>query len=286
MAATLQLDRIDGNELVQDGQIWRFTRTGVIKDIDVTPGSEMEFLWDCQNNNVVAGMPQNADPCPGHPLLRLTQRRFVPMSHDSARVFLVYETPQGFPTTSYLLRDETTLTEVETQFIPGTRKQIFIPGYSTDTTTFVGDAVTMRFRLPIRSLSVSLVGIGSVQQSNNYVGYCNDGSWQGKAKGYWLMDQFRTMQSKYQGFFSLEAVAVTKSYEDWSQTGALFNKLVGKYFEVDQAVIDATNALPYAYGEIANKSASDPDAWVPPKFSGYIRIGPYPMANFTSIFGF
>jgi hypothetical protein len=84
---------------------------------------------------------------------------------------------------------------------------------------------------------VSVLAYGSpTSDGGDYIGTVNDDDWPvnvegmtSKPTGYWLMNKFDTMTSKYQGYFTVDAAALTRTNEDWSEYGILRSRDTGRY---------------------------------------------------------
>jgi hypothetical protein len=139
---------------------------------------------------------------------------------------------------------------------------------------------------------VSVLAYGNpTSDGGDYIGTVNDDDWPAsvvgmtsKPTGYWLINKFETMTSKFQGYYTVEAAALTRTNEDWSEYGILRSRVSGKYAMVTDTehtppswdyAADAAAVSPYSYGIMYRE---------PNK--GILRVGPYPTSSFASLFGF
>jgi hypothetical protein len=299
MAVKLKLDTIRDSQFEQEGQITRYVRGALITGMTVEEGREIDFLFNAGNKDVVAGMPQmNEGLSASYPGLKLTRRQFIPLNGGLIRCFLTFETPFGFAAqSSYIIRNSAFLGNVETNMLPGSRRApLSVPGFSRaevdgEDSSIKDDVVTLRIFRPMRQISVSVLAFGSpTSDGGDYIGTVNDDDWPvlvegmtSKPTGYWLMNKYETMTSKYQGFFTVEAAALTRTNEDWSEYGILRSRKTGKYAMVTDTqdpprwdyAAEAVAVKPYKYGVMYRKPGA-----------GILRVGPYETTSFASLFGF
>jgi hypothetical protein len=180
-----------------------------------------------------------------YPGLKLTRRQFVPLNGGMIRCFLTFETPYGFARrVSYIIRNSAFLSNVETNMLPGCEANAAVGARDSARAEVDGedskikdDVVTLRIFRPMRQISVSVLAYGSpTSDGGDYIGTVNDDDWPvlvegmtSKPTGYWLMNKFETMTSKYQGYFTVEAAALTRTNEDWSEYGILRSRRDWKY---------------------------------------------------------
>jgi hypothetical protein len=301
MPATLTLDTIRESQFEENGQVRRYIRGGMIRGMTVEEGKEIDFLFNAGNKDVVPGMPQMGDGLSAsHADMQLTRRQFVPLNGGLIRTLLTFETPYGFAAqSSYIIRNSAFLSNIETNMIPGTgRTPLWVPGFSQSSVPSNADAkidpdvLTLRIFRPMRQISVSVLAYGSpTSDGGDYIGTVNDSPWPenvegmtSKPIGYWLLSKFETMTAKYQGYFTVEAAALTRTNEDWSEYGILRSRTSGKYAMVTDTehtpptwdyAAAAVAVTPYKYGIMYRQ---------PNK--GILRVGPYPTSPYATLFGF
>lgn len=302
--ATLELDKLDGAAFEQTGTIKRFIRTGIAYDLDTT--SAFGTLYSVLS---IGNCPRWGDTDTVSRDTMVTRIRVDPLSGDMARVTILYESFQGAgPASAYIITSRAFPRTIETNLIPGLRIPIKATYKFADTPSdeeaffvdkdfgLITDLVPMRIYAPMRSYQISQLIYGSMtpQQPFNgsrspiklsgnvdkgeFICHVNSDTWKGKKPGFWLMNDYSTSESKYQGFYQAESSAITKVTEDWSETGILRNAQTGKFVPVDPKKIAAMNAKDYKYGMIYPTDAGNQD--------GIVRVGPYPTVSFSQLFGF
>jgi hypothetical protein len=106
----------------------------------------------------------------------------------------------------------------------------------------------------------------------SFVGCVNKTPWLGLPAGFWLLTAFSTTISRFDGYYSTQATAITKNFEDWSEFGILQNKQTGRYVTVTESDVSKIRNSPYAYGVFRG--------------NGVVRVGAYPPTDFFGLFGF
>jgi hypothetical protein len=302
MAVTLKLDTIQQSQFEENGLVKRYVRGALIKGMTVEDGKEIDFLFNAGNKDIVPGMPQMGEALSAsHPDLQLTRRQFIPLNGGLIRCALTFETPYGFAAqSSYIVRNSAFLSNIETNMLPGAgRTPLSVPGFSQseivgNDSKIPGDVVTLRIFRPMRQITVSVLAYGSpTSDGGDYIGTVNDDDWPvnvegmtSKPTGYWLMNKFDTMTSKYQGYFTVDAAALTRTNEDWSEYGILRSRDTGRYAMVTDPdtthvpphwdyAAEAVAVKPYKYGIMYRRADK-----------GILRVGPYETSSFATLFGF
>jgi hypothetical protein len=284
MPATWTPDTIEGSQLEVEMAQGRCVRTGIMDGVDTTD-DPYQLLFEVINQLVNRGITLNP-PSPlsqYQPFMLLRRVRVLGIADRSARVALFYETPEFGTPTAYLLRHSTVLTSYQTDLLPGTRIPLRIKdaydlitdgGISTGF-KIPGDNVLFTFLKPLESIQVYALTYGQPKDSRASVGKVNNNDWQGKAKAMWLLSEWTTDQYKYSGYYTLNAAAISRVDEDWSESGILINRQTGKKIHVqdENTTAQAMMAQPYSFGIIYNNN-------------GMMRVGPYGMTDFLALFGF
>lgn len=271
-------DIIDGAQLEAEAISQQYVRTGLVTDITAVGDPDPEMLWNVLTILATAGItlsPASALSL-AHPTLFLRRVRVTGFATNGARVALLYSTPDLGPPSAFIVTDSSTLTSYQTDLLPGTRVPLRIPDTTIKGGGVVGgDNVLFNFLRPIRKVGVAAVSYGVTKPSNGIVGKVNAGLWNGKAQGFWLCDSWITSTSRFAGWYTLQASAITKEDEDWSESGMLIDRATGKRVELIDSTATATAmmALAYAFGIIY---AND----------GMIRVGPYKTQSFAPQFMF
>jgi hypothetical protein len=283
MPGTLTIDKVRGASLEQDLStgFTRVVRAGTVDNIDLASGNDPEALINVLGTS---GFPQLNETMPGQPNLTVRRISIQPSLTKLRRVYVTWEysNDTSLIPTAYLVRDDAFLQEVETNLIPGTFIPIRVnwqnPSASTDKVP--ADNVTFRFGMPIRAVSISGLKYGSPSGYQSSVGTVNNALWTGRAAGWWRLDRYATEINRVNGTYTYNALAVSRSYGDWSEYGVLRNTQTGRYVDIATADRAAAVALPYAQGIIY------PTATPSTSNKGLVRVGPYYTASFSAIFGF
>lgn len=298
------LDVYDGS-LLDVGDTGRYVRRAAIDGItaDDLSGDITDFHFKVREAVIAAAV---ASPLsrPEYILRRVVTTSF---SDEGAEAQVIYETfSGGGPPSSYLLSDDTVLTTYQTYTMPDTYEEItvdwakaLLPGpIQSDAKEFnvyvPKDNITFNFLRPMRTIRVSALIYGSpysgygwpgtpppansVLAGRDKVGHVNgDASWptipgsDPKGVGFWLLTRFSTVFSKYQGYYQLDAEAVTRIRSDWSEYGTLRDQKTGHYVPIDPA--EKATALAAAYSRGVHQ------------YNGFVKVCPYYTTSFASIFG-
>jgi hypothetical protein len=200
------------------------------------------------------------------------------VSSDTFRVQIFFGGESGTFASAYVISDRSYTQAYQSNRIPGTREQMLIPRW-TDTeglNAVPADLAMVTWQYPMREITVSGLKAGSPPDDNQYAGkiaHANQERFLGLDPGYWYVNGASTTDSKYQGYYSYSASAVTKTIEDWSELFTLFNARVNKYVDLDKDLDKRVRGAKYKYGII------DSD-------EGILRVGPFPPTSFQQLFGF
>lgn len=312
---TLTLDTVRGAQLEKTLTQTRLIRTGFVKDIDLTATNDADALMKVLSVNGMPPMGSALSPANQH--MKLQRLRVFPQEdkHAMVRLELLYETRLFDATpTAYLLRDRTFTIQKTDCFIPGTRFVMEV-GFESETDAqkpfaIEKQPVFMNLNLSARSLQVVSLQYGRPDGgAANYNNYVNDATWPDNsgifngttnpspfgiangthvatplAKGFWRIASYATEYDRQRGMTTIQAEAVTKIIEDWSHVGMVRNERSGRYPFASLtptekvAVYNLMNTPGYAYGPIYPTGAQ--------KHKGIGRWGPYPMTDFSTVFGF
>jgi hypothetical protein len=293
---------IQGSSIATQGQIVQFIQTGMVTDIDVTSMAPADLLWEVnltlQANGLFTDPPTSLA---GHPNVTLQRVEIYGMTYNGAKIALFWGTPGFGPPSIYIVRNSTTLSTFQTDLMPGTRQPLRMADTSvagTDETgaavsyPITGDNVLFNFLRPLELIQVYSLNYGAPKYSNNLVGRVNDSDWptaapsfptfggydptrNTKAKGYWLLNEWTTDIHRYAGYYTLNASAISKVNEDWSDTAVAVDQSTGKRIALVDPVgtVAAMMTPPYSYSIIYNAN-------------GMMRVGPYDVTGFAALFGF
>lgn len=284
MAAILTLDTIEGAQLQADFTGKYRVRTGTVEGIDVVGNPDSAVLDKALD---AQGMPQLGSTDPIYPLTLLSKVGVFPISNDAVRVRLEYAPINFGATTAYIFTDGTSLVNELTSIHP-TAGAVRVGLNKTYNDVIIPDqTLTFDVPRPCRQISINAYLVGQPAQQPNLVGNVNSDTWpvgaNPLASGYWLMSEYKTSLSKWSGWYSLTASAISKTFENWMMRGAIIDPSTGKFVAPSQngAVAGGYNAavqqfasIPYAYGV-----TSAPQL-------GLASVGWFPMTAFAAAFGF
>jgi hypothetical protein len=268
--ATVKLNLIEGSTLEYDYDYRQRTVQAHVKDI---PTSDPNLVLDLARR--APGMPQIGDPHPADPLVKCKRHRVVGAADDQCWVTITYESARvssGGATPTFVARDGTTLTPIQTQTCPGTRKPFEVRWLFDKNKPPLVDALTVNVQMPVRTLSLSgIVNEAQKLSIYQYVGCVNAQKFYGLDPGYWLFAGMENQTVDGGVTYGVTCQFVSKNYEDWSEWGLFRDQHTGKYV-TGQDVRDAVRrvvTLPYQFGTIVADNA------------GVTRVGPYPMVDFS-----
>lgn len=218
----------------------------------------------------------------GHTSLTLQHIVCRGVSNNSCSVRVIFENPFfGGPPSTIILRDRSYLGSITTNTITrvATNQRFPILVNGGDFVDSDGANVHMKddyaeitYPRPMRCIQAYALTYGApANNGQDAVGYVNNATWRGLPIGYWLVSEFETDISRFSGYYTMTAAAVTKITEDWSHLSYLRSERTGKYMKVDQADIDALMAPPYA---------NDTNG-----ITGATRSGPHPLYSLPFVFG-
>ncbi len=308
---TLVLDTTQGASYEIARDTARLVRTGMAKNMDLTDVPDPEALMKVMD---IAGMPAMGSALSAaHPFLVLSRVRVLPLRAGGpqwATVELEYLVEQDeFTPTSYIVRRSSRITQSKTAKIPGLGDDISV-GFTPEggIEEVKSDLVFGTFYRPARSIAVTALRYGHPTGSaEDHVGKVNDNPWpQGQVslrssfgnhagflgttsqpysatsqlpKGYWMLAAYESQHDEYRGMTMITSEAISRVFEDWSEYFFVQNKVTQKY----------------PFGELApgRRSAIWTELTVPAyihgiihRGNGVVRVGPAPMVNFQTLFGF
>lgn len=296
--ATLLLDTVQDAAMEFDYGILRRTRTGTVSGLAVAPGTSCSYtLETIYGILAAAGHVQGGNYLGDDGTviagLYLQNVQIKAISATDYRLLMTYTSERGQTPSTYIIEDGTAVTQVETSMIPGTRIPLRMGWQSASpdvSASIPADSLTFSIMMPIRTVRITALKYGEpVSDNQDLVGCVNNATWYGRDIGHWMVWDYDTSESKYSGYYTLqaEARAMAKWAGDWSQTQILKDSVTGKYVKVYDADWVPLRAAKYKYGIISigqqDVSALGPDDV---GYSGVMRVGFYPTIDFTSLFGF
>jgi hypothetical protein len=314
----LVLDEIKGAELELTALTGSYIRTGHIDGIDLANTPDPDALV-----KVLPYLPAIFSPLgPLSPGLKLARIRIKPSEQKIRRcdLELIYETTiANFTPTVYLLRDRSYSAQETRSTIPGSRIPLrmgfgnpLATNDDADDTNLIPDAFFLNFNITVRAIQLTVLQYARpTAGAQDFTNYVNDASWptgdvtfpvfqsnigagggvtnmktaSAKPLGYWRLGAYATEYDRNRGMTLVQAEAITKGLEDWSQVATLRSAKTGKFpfFGLADAtrasVLADMNGRNYSYGYIYPLGIIS-------QFYGISRIGGYPLCSFPGIFGF
>lgn len=269
--ARLRADSRAGNELVVPG--W-------VDDVDVTGVEDREVLARLLSDDAFPAWGSSLSA--SYSNYRLVRIEMQASSSKYKRVYfnLVYSTDIGGDPSAYIIRDRSYMAQVQTQRIGNQWIQVAYEPYegASPDESIPADNVTMNIWRPMRQLQVTRLLAGEPDDSiRNAIGTVNNAPWRGLGIGYWLQMEISTDYARYGNYYSLQMGALSLVHQDWSTFGVLRSQMTGKYVVVPNSVLASLTGGDYTYG--ITYPNGDPTM-------GVVKVGPYPLADFTAIYGF
>lgn len=258
-------------------------RTGIVHGLPTT-GNPEDVLW---NAMTAAGMPATGTPYPGRSNCWLTRIQVFGMSHDVARVKLVYEAFQGVGT-SLIIDIGSQMASYATNMHPKTKEAFAVDfiAQGDKAEDIPTDYVTMNILRPMRRVSVTQLRSGTLTPTEaisfgDNIGKTNDAAWLGKPIGAWLITAATASISRYGGYYQRRIEAMNQGSDLWSYYGILRSQMTGRFAggakgssDDLQPTIDNLKAMPYPVGVYAAQGL------------GVIRVDPYETTTYSPLFGF
>lgn len=282
---TLILDTIDSAELVVDASGKQLTRTGIIYGMPT--GDDYKLLFDANDPAIIPNMPLNGSALDAgtNANLILQTKKLQPLGPSVVGVQLQYRTPSldGGPLSSWVIRDDSRLSSVRVNKVPGLN-QIIKVGFDG---TIKGRRISvleqtadMDMELPIRELSAVATVLGTpATNPNTLVGSVNSSTFYGLPTAYWKLVEGGTERNVYQGYSIVFATLQTRVLTDWSEYLFAVDPKTGDA-AYDESQLPAISALAYVRGVMNPSGASGCNT------CGICRVGPYPTANFATTLTF
>jgi hypothetical protein len=277
MPVQVILDTLQGSAL--DASLARQSRVirgGIVTGVDMAPDTnagDPEALFKLRN---AIGIPYGSPISATYPTYTLQRIFIVGIEPGGARFQLIYETPDfsGLPPSTYILGDSATLQTVNNvNLLPRIKTLLRVAGITTTAGKWVeGRKASLTYTQPLRVVSVSALLFGQPVDNQDVVGKVNLGFWRNKPQGYWKVFAYETRQSKYSGYWTMEAAAATKGNEDWSDVEMLFMPATGDLVEPASGDVTFAANAPYNFGIIVNSP-------------GILKVGLYELANLNTAFG-
>lgn len=277
----LILDTVERSQVEKFGNVGgRIVRTGVVTDVDVTNDKE-RLLWECLN---VPGLPAMGAAHPSNPAFLLNRVVAEGINERSARLFLHYEPFSANAASALVITTGSRLTTYQTNLHPGSNKPLYVDVSDGDN-SIPADLVTFNLLKAQSTASVFKLQIGTIDPANAAsqtakVGHVNSNTWLGRAKGSWLITDYEVVNSKYAGYYTTRATAMTAgpAPQTWMTAAVLFQRQYGKYYWYEGIEDDIRSQIDGGYVYTADSNVNSRLGWA--------VIGPYPLADFNAVFGF
>lgn len=286
--ATVTLDTIQDSQIERLGnQQIRAVRGGYVTGVTSTNDPE-QLLYEAAT---ATGMPPMGDEYPAYPYSFLTRIRVLGITPRGARILLYYEPFSGVVDTTYIITTGSRMQSYQTNLHPGTLDPLQV-GYVDPSAIFDSPPPDMRpisLLKPCATVSVYRLQAGTLSDadqatlSNASVGWVNDDTWMGRAKGHWLCTGCEVTNSKFGGYYSIRATAETNGpVESWAKYITFYQSQIGKWLNssgLAAAIAASVSGDAYSYGStIPSGGAHLTDGWR--------RVCPYPELDFGALFGF
>ena len=265
----------------------RAVRTGIVEGLPTT-GNPEDVLWAAMT---AAGMPAAGSLYPGRTNCFLRTTQVFGLSHDMARVKLIYEPFEG-TNTSVIIRVGASLSTYQTNKLPGTQQPIAVEWVPTDTTKYKPiplDYVPIVAMRPMRRVSVTQLRAGILDVAEaasfaEYVGMVNSTTWFGKGPGSYIISGADATISKYSGYYQRTVEAMNQGLDKWSHYGVLRSAQTGKFAG---GAIGGTDDINTQLSTLVAMSYMPKSIRYPASSTkGVVRVDPYDWTDFTPIFGF
>lgn len=257
-------------------------------------GSTQQSATALARSLVQYGIPQPLAPYGSNiNAVALTYQVQPQVANSDQDVFIVvnYATIVLNPVSSngqYTISDDSTLQGTQTQLNPNTGEPLgfaFLDaaGYQEDTATIAYDEVHRRVT------ALTAVSASKMEAIRAAVPSVNDATWNGLPAGYWRLDSLSqagatTSTENPATTYVAQVTASTRTTRDWSYYVPFRDRNSGRIREIKDADSFVAKSLPYQFGVIyGNANAVPTPIGVN---TGLLRVGPYRMATFSSIFPF
>jgi hypothetical protein len=224
-----------------------------------------------------AGMPIMGEAYDvSHPDLIVTGRSIYGQFWDTAIVRVKYETLalefDFFPQTSWYVRDETSLTQEQTQLdVSGIPIDVnYLPPSATNT---IVDYPRFNKFEPMRSLVLqATLSVRPSETVLNAVGAVNNATWFSKPVGYWLCAGVGAEASSGEpSKIKVSASFISKVHRDWKSYAFFIDETGRPPRDINPALVQAAVNTAYTTSMITS--------------NGFVAVGLYEMQNFATVFG-
>jgi hypothetical protein len=206
----------------------------------------------------------------------------IAQSDGSAKVRILYDIPIVPPKTSggassFIFSDSTETVNDTSQFfrddISGQLIQLVIK-YTDPNNNQIKKQMTatMSFERTIRRIVMSgVISPQSFAVFRKAANSVNDSTYLGLPRGFWRFKYFDDSTRDLGRSYAVQFEICADNNKDWSKYEVLRDRNTGQYVTVEAGLLNNLQKKPYSYGVIVN--------------NGILKVGPYPTANFNSLFG-
>jgi hypothetical protein len=284
---TLYLDRIEGSQLVRDQQgIASATRVAIVDGVDIDPNADNTHSdpFILVRALATAGLPQTLSSHPSDPSCKLVRHIVRGMANQQCRIDCMYERPSyggTVPVGTWVLQTDTVARPMAVQRNPRTLDPIRVkykPPNATSNLT-VEKTATVVVDIPICRLVArgQFYGLAFGKNWRSAVGSVNQGAFQGLAQGFWLFDEMKDEPTQIntgdttQSLYTYSIVLSTQINFSWAYY-AFYRLPSGDFVKIDPTNMAQVRAKVYDGTDLVTDF-------------GVTRIEPYPMVNYTALFG-
>jgi hypothetical protein len=267
---TIHLDTVEGSQLTVTGTAARMYRGFTIEGIDATALPDASVMLVARDLALSSG----GSTYPGAPNYNLTDVIIRGISSDAVQGQLVYETFAGLEPSVYIVRDASFSQERRVCFSPVDGTLFSVDFKNTDGDVVIGEDVAhVILDWPMRAINVTATRFGRPPIGlGRSVPSVNDTPWPTEdplAKGMWKVTSVVSTTNRIAGYYTYQAMAITRTTDPWHEMVVLQSKLTGRYAKVNPSEFSGEFGLPYSFG-VSRKN-------------GFQRICPFPEVDIAGL---
>jgi hypothetical protein len=282
MPVEVKFPVVRGTQLDLTPNTSRLVTRAMISGLPTSVADDPEVIWQAYSAVTGLGAAYNFNTnvgLTGHSALTLQRLILRGITGNACVADIIHETPSfgGSPVSALLIRNRSFMTSRQANTYvdaAGKRQPIWVRGCVDPSTgdTCKDDYATIAHLHPTRAIQVSGLTYGTPANGGETLfGHVNQGTWQGLPRGYWLVTEWSTDISKYAGYYTYSITALTRETIDWGEIATLRNEKTGKFIKLPSTVEDNVGSAPYNNNLFLDEGAT--------------KVGPFPVANLTGIFG-
>jgi hypothetical protein len=263
MAATLNLETVDGSLLQQTGLAVRLFRGFTVEDMDATalPDPSLMLL---ARDMALAGA---GAVYPGTTDYHLTGVVIRGITNNGFRGQLIYETFQGLQPSVFIVRDAAYTAERTVKYHPVTGEPFYL-NYTNSSGDVVipQDIASVSLDWPMKALSIVATRFGRPDPAlTSSVPAVNDSPWPVEnplPRGFWKCSAVISTENRVQGYYTYNATAITRQTDPWCEMVILRSTIHGKHAKIDPTDFSDMFTSDYSVGY--------------QRGNGFGRVCPYP----------